>query len=76
MNNNGRKVVDLCAKREVCMGNTYFKFKYIHKYTRVARDRDGKEVMIDLVLVKRDIWKYVRYEQISDHSVVLCKIEL
>ena len=33
------------------MGNTYFKHRSLHKYTRVARGQDGVEIksMIDLV---------------------------
>ena len=44
------------------MGNTYFKHRSLHKYTRVAGDKDGVEVksMIDLVLVKRYMLRYVQ----------------
>ena len=43
--------------------NTYFKHKSLHKYTMVARVQDGVDVktMIDLVLVKRDILRYVQH---------------
>ena len=64
----------------LCMGDTYFKHKSLHKYTRVARGQDGMDIkrMIDQVLVKRDM---LLYEQdvrtvrrmgrvISDHHVV------
>ena len=39
------------------MGNTYFKHRSLHKYTRVARDQDEVVVksIIALVLVKKDI---------------------
>ena len=48
-NENGRRVVEFCAKRGSCMGNKYFEHKSLHKYTRVARSQDGVEVksMID-----------------------------
>ena len=51
-----------CAERELCVGNMYFKHMSLHKYTRVARGQDGVEVksMIDLVLVKRDMLRYVQ----------------
>ena len=44
------------------MGNTYFEQKNLHKYPRVARDQDGVEVksMIDLVLVKKDMLRFVQ----------------
>ena len=56
-NENGKRVMEFCAERGLCVGNTYFKHKNLHKYTRVARSQDGVEVksMLDLVLVKKDI---------------------
>ena len=44
------------------MGNTYFEHKNLHNYTRVTRGQDGVEFksMIDLVLVKRDMLRYVQ----------------
>ena len=42
------------------MGNIYF--KSVHKYTRVAKGQGSVETkgMIDLVLVKRDMLRYVQ----------------
>ena len=44
------------------MINIYFKYRSLHKYTRMASKQDGVEVksMIDLVLVKNDMLRYVR----------------
>ena len=44
------------------MGNTCFKHKNFHKYTRVARGQDGVELknMIDLLLVKKDMLRFVQ----------------
>ena len=44
------------------MGNTYFELRSLHKYTRVARSQDGVEVksMINLVLVKKDMLRFVQ----------------
>ena len=36
-NGNGRRVVEFCAERGLCLGNTYFKHICLYKYTRVAR---------------------------------------
>ena len=69
------------------MSYTYFKHRSLHKYTRVARGRDGVEIksMIDLVLVKRDMLRYVQEyvravrgmgRGLSDHHVVLRKVRL
>ena len=61
-NENGRRVVQCSAERGLCLGNTYFEHKSLHKYTRVAKGQDGVEVksMIDLVLVKKDILRFER----------------
>ena len=68
------------------MGNTYFKHRSLHKYTRVPKGQDGVAIksMIDLVLVKRDILRYVQDVRmvrgmgrcLSDHHVVMCKVRL
>ena len=34
---NGRRVVEFCAERGLCVVNTYFKYKNWHKYSRIAR---------------------------------------
>ena len=85
-NENGRRVVEFCAERGMCVGNTYFEHKSLHKYTRVAMGQDGVQVksMIDLVLVKKDMLRLVQDvravrgmgRSISDLDVVLCKIWL
>ena len=61
-NDNGRRVVEFCAERELCVGNTYFKHRNLHKYTRAPRGQDRVEVqsMIDLVLEKKDMLRYVK----------------
>ena len=61
-NDNTRRVMEFCAERGLCVGNTYFEHKSLHKYTRVARGQDGVEAksMIDLVLVKKDMLRYVQ----------------
>ena len=35
-NENGRRVVEFCVERELCVGNTYFEHKSLHKYTRLT----------------------------------------
>ena len=55
------EVVELCAERRVCVSNAYVKHRILHKYTRVAKGQDGMDVksMIDLVLVNKDMLRYV-----------------
>ena len=43
-NDNGRRVVEFCAERGVCVSNTYFKYRCLHKNIRVARGQDGIEM--------------------------------
>ena len=85
-NDNGTRVIEFCAERGLCVGNTYFNHRSLHKYTRVIKGRDRVEIksMIDLVLVKRDMLPYVqdvkvvrgKRQGLSDHQVVLCKVRL
>ena len=55
-------MVGLCAERSLCLGDTYYKHSSLHKYAKMAKNKDGMEVktMIDLVLVKKDILRYVQ----------------
>ena len=83
-NKNGRRVEEFCAETGLCVGNTYFEHKNLHKYTRVVRGQDGVEVksMIDLMLVKKDMLHFVKdvravkrmRQGISYHHFVLCKL--
>ena len=47
------------------MGNTYFEHKSWHKYTRVARGHDEVDIksMVDLVLMKKDLLRYMQDER-------------
>ena len=60
-NDNGRWVIDFFAEGCLCIGNTYFEQKSLHKYIRVARGQDGLEVKsrIDLVL-KKNMLRYMQ----------------
>ena len=44
------------------MSSTYFKHRSLPKYTRMATGRDGMKIksMIDLVLVKMDMLRYIQ----------------
>ena len=63
-NGNGRRVVDFCAERGLCVGNAYLEHKNSLKYTRVARGQDEVEVksMIYQLLVKKHMLLYVQEE--------------
>ena len=83
---DGRRVVEFCAEKGLCLGSTYCNHRSVHKYTRVAEGRKGvkNKSMIDLVLVKRDMLPYVQDVRavrgmergLSDHHVLLYKVRL
>ena len=35
------EVLEFCAERGLCVGNTYFEHKSLHKYIRMAKGQDG-----------------------------------
>ena len=74
---NGRRVIDFCAERALCISNMYFKHKNIHVYTLEWNLRRKK----DLVLINMDMMKHLHdtktvrelERNISYHSAVLFK---
>ena len=60
--NEKKRVMEFCAEKGLCVGNTYLEHKSLHKYPKVARGQDGVEIksMIYLVLVKKDMVRYVK----------------
>ena len=46
-NDNGRRVVEFYEEMGLCVDNTYFKHRSVHKYTRVAKGRDSVETKHD-----------------------------
>ena len=68
-NDSNRRVVEFCAERGLCVCNTYFMHRSLHKYTKMARAQAEVEIksLISLVLVKRDMLRYVK-----DVRVVYC----
>ena len=74
-------MVDIFTEKGLRVGNKHFMPKNIRKYTRLTKGQAGMEVtsMMDLVLVKRDMLKYVQDVKtvrgmglgISDHYCTL-----
>ena len=67
------------AKKGDSVWVTHLKHRSLHKYTRVARVRDGVEIksMIDLMLVNRDMCRMRGMGRgLSDPYVALCKVRL
>ena len=42
---NGKRLNDLRVESGLCVGNTYFEQKSLHKYNSVARGQDGVEAL-------------------------------
>ena len=59
---NERSVICFCVERGLCMSNTSFEHKSLHKYTWVDGGEDGVEILstTDRVMVKRDMLCYVQ----------------
>ena len=51
MNRNGDEMVSVCVERGMCVGNTWFKKRDIHKYTWVS-GMNGERALIDYVCVR------------------------
>ena len=74
--------MELCNKREVIAGNTWFEKKLIHKYTWV-REGGVERSMIDLILIEELMRKILIDVAVrrglaggkSDHFLVECKVQ-
>ena len=79
-------MLEICAERVLCVGNTYFEHRSFHKQSGVTRGQDKEKVKgkIDLALVKKDMLRYVKDVRevggmergLSDNHAVLCKLRL
>ena len=53
-NRNGRRVIDFCAEKGLCVGNAYFKHESLAKYTRGLEAKITEVIStIDLGIVKK-----------------------
>ena len=81
VNENGEKLVEMCAERDLIVGNTWFQKKMIHKYTWV-RDNGEERSLIDYVLVDKQMKKRLLDVTVyrgaaggmSDHYLVEAKV--
>ena len=82
MNENGQRVLELCASQQLCVTNTYFAGKLSHKTTwQHPRSRHWHQ--LDLVLCRRALLKEVLHTRAfhsavagSDHCLVICKLRI
>ena len=83
VNENGERLVEVCAERRMIVGNTWFQKKLIQKYTREG-EAGQERSLIDYVLVdernKRSLEDVNVYRGaaggMSDHYLVEAKVKL
>ncbi|KAG7305186.1 hypothetical protein JYU34_009222 [Plutella xylostella] len=79
MNENGQRLLELCALNSLCVTNTYFKNKLMHKVSW-KHPRSGHWHQIDFIITRRkdlrDILNSRTYHSAdcnTDHSLVMAK---
>ena len=80
VNRNGKCLLQFCATNGLCIMNTFFQHKRIHKYTWY-RDSVGQQSLIDFCIVSADLFSSVldvrvkRGAELStDHHLVVCTL--
>ncbi|KAG7304556.1 hypothetical protein JYU34_011506 [Plutella xylostella] len=82
INDNGQRLLELCASLSLCITNTYFQNKSIHKVSW-KHPRSGHWHQIDFIITKRtdlrDILNSRTYHSAdcnTDHSLIMAKTRL
>lgn len=82
MNENGQRLLELCAFYNLCIANSYFQIKPQHKVSW-QHPRSKHWHQLDLILVRRSaincvlhVRSYHSADCDTDHSLVCCKIRL
>ena len=82
INKNGRCLLQFCATNRLCIMNTFFQHKRIHKYTWY-RDSLGQRSLIDFCIVSADLFSTVSDVRVkrgaelsTDHHLVVCTLKL
>ena len=81
INKNGRCLLQFCATNGLCIMNTFFQHKRIHKYTWY-RDSLGQRPLIDFCIVSADLFSTVSNVRVkrgaelsTDHHLVCLHCE-
>ena len=76
LNNNGQKLIDFAVTNNFKITNSFFRHRYIHKYTWSAR---GRKSIIDYVLTNHKLSPQIKdtkvfrgYDINSDHFLLKC----
>ncbi|XP_033120196.1 uncharacterized protein LOC117119470 [Anneissia japonica] len=81
INENGQRLLELCAQRELCITNTYFQGKHRHKVSW-RHMRSGHWHQLDLIITRRRDLPSVLHTRTyhsadcdTDHSLVISKVK-
>ena len=81
INKNGRCLLQFCATNGLCIMNTFFQHKRIHKYIWY-RDSLGQRSLIDFCIVSADLFSTVSDVRVkrgaelsTDHHLVVCTLK-
>ncbi|XP_046978621.1 uncharacterized protein LOC124544203 [Vanessa cardui] len=79
MNENGQRLLEFCSNHKICVTNTYFKGKFMHKVSW-KHPRSGHWHQLDLILTRRKDIRFVLHTRTyqsadcdTDHSLVVSK---
>ena len=81
VNENGRKLIDMCTQKRLSLGNTFFEKKDLHKFTWVNGVDDRKGLLDFIVVQEEEINKLLGVNVlrgagggISNHHLAITKI--
>ena len=81
-NNNGCRMIQYCHHNNLCITNTLFKHKDIHKFTREYQSRNEKSI-IDYILIENPYKKIVKDSRVmrkaeigSDHYLLVATLNI
>ena len=81
-NDNGERLVSFCCTNGVCLGNTFFKHKLIHKKTWTSPDGATQKELDYICISNRwktsllDVRVYRGADVGSDHHLIIAKVRL
>jgi len=82
VNNNGRPLLQLYCNNALCIMNTFFQHRDVHKYN-YCRDYLVQQSLTDLCIVSADSFRSVldirvkrHVELLTDHHLLVCNLHL
>ncbi|XP_038062349.1 uncharacterized protein LOC119732818 [Patiria miniata] len=82
MNENGQRLLELCCYHQLCITNTFFQTKPLHRVSW-RHPRSKRWHQLDLIITRRETLNFVHFTRTfhsadcdTDHSLVLSKVKL